>query len=202
MNGKEDVWSIVEEFRSTYPLELSDLPVDVLTVIEIHLRLDVIPFDNLFRKYSVDAAIVPDFSGIYVDKRSYQGLEGTPPWLFNRLRFSLAHELGHIIMHKELAPNGGFKSLEDFWAWMRTYNEQRYGIEQQANEFAGRLLVPLDRLSSDFDTFSEKIKVPFPNFWTNSSLRNGFIESLAQTYGLSEGVIAVRLERDEIWPER
>ena len=96
MNGKRDVWLAVEEFRGRYPVELGTLPVDMLTVIELRLKLDVIPFPDLFRKYSVDAAVLPDFSGIYVDERSYRFLEGEPVWLFDRLRFSLSHELGHI----------------------------------------------------------------------------------------------------------
>lgn len=91
----------------------------------MQLRLDVIPFPDLLKKYSVDAAIVPDFSGIYVDKESYVYLEGQPISRFNRLRFSLAHELGHIVMHREMAPKHGFLSLDEFWAWTLSYNAQR-----------------------------------------------------------------------------
>jgi Zn-dependent peptidase ImmA (M78 family) len=126
MNGKTEIWESVEEFRQKHLGDLGKVPVDVLTVIEVRLRLDVIPFDRLFEKYSVDAAVMPDFSGIYVDKRSYRFLEGQPPWLFNRLRFSLAHELGHILLHREKAGDLSFKTLEDYWAWMRRYNESRY----------------------------------------------------------------------------
>ncbi|MBU6401648.1 MAG: hypothetical protein KGS61_15130 [Verrucomicrobia bacterium] len=59
MNDKTDVWSEVESFRQRFPAELDTLPVDVLTVIEIRLRLDVTPFPHLFRKYSVDVAVLP-----------------------------------------------------------------------------------------------------------------------------------------------
>jgi hypothetical protein len=70
MTGKTEIWESVEEFRQKHLGDLGKVPVDVLTVIEVRLRLDVIPFDRLFEKYSVDAAVMPDFSGIYVDKRS------------------------------------------------------------------------------------------------------------------------------------
>ncbi|MEI6343667.1 MAG: ImmA/IrrE family metallo-endopeptidase [Verrucomicrobiota bacterium] len=126
MNGKTEIWESVEQFRQKHLGDLGKVPVDVLTVIEVRLRLDVIPFDRLFEKYSVDAAVLPDFSGIYVDKRSYRFLEGQPPWLFNRLRFSLAHELGHILLHREKAGDLRFKALEDYRAWMRRYEASRY----------------------------------------------------------------------------
>lgn len=61
MNGKTEIWESVEEFRQKHLGDLGKVPVDVLTVIEVRLRLDVIPFDRLFEKYSVDAAVMPDF---------------------------------------------------------------------------------------------------------------------------------------------
>jgi Zn-dependent peptidase ImmA (M78 family) len=103
--------------------------VDVLTVIEVRLRLDVIPFEDLFRKYSVDAAVEPGFTGIYVDKQAYKFLQGAPLWRFNRLRFSLAHELGHIILHRELADKLKFKTIDDFQNWSHQYQTERYRLE-------------------------------------------------------------------------
>lgn len=200
MNGKTDIWESVERFRQKHLRDLGKVPVDVLTVIEVRLRLDVIPFDRLLEKYSVDAAVMPDFSGIYVDKRSYRFLEGQPPWQFNRLRFSLAHELGHILLHREKAGDLSFKTLEDYWAWMRRYNESRYGLEWEANEFAGRLLIPPERLKTDFDAFVLGVCKSFPAWWTNSNLREALGSQLGETYGVHKDVISCRLDREELWP--
>jgi hypothetical protein len=41
MSGKLDVWAAVEEFRQKHEQDLCKIPVDVLTVIEVRLRLDV-----------------------------------------------------------------------------------------------------------------------------------------------------------------
>jgi hypothetical protein len=68
MIGKMDVWDAVEDFRRKHEKDLCKIPADVLTAIEVRLRLDVIPFPDLFAKYSADAAVLPDFSGIYVDR--------------------------------------------------------------------------------------------------------------------------------------
>jgi len=39
MNGKTDIWQSVEEFRKQHLGDLGKVPVDVLTVIEVRLRL-------------------------------------------------------------------------------------------------------------------------------------------------------------------
>ncbi len=59
MSGKLGVWAAVDAFRQQHIKDLGKLPVDVLTAIEVRLRLNVIPFDDLLDKYSVDAAVMP-----------------------------------------------------------------------------------------------------------------------------------------------
>ncbi len=196
---KADVWRAVEEFRDKYP-ELKSLPVDILTLIEVRLGIDVIPFERLFEKYSVDAAVLPDFSGIYVDKKSYRYLEGRPPSEFNRLRFILAHELGHIVLNRELAQDLKFETLEDFWRWTRQYQETCYGLEWEAKEFGGRLLVPIESLKSKFDKFVSGVEKEFPEWLANPALREALTKQLGETYAVSPSVIAIRLDREDLWP--
>ena len=200
MSGKVDVWAAVEAFRQKHKKDLCKIPIDVLTAIEVRLRLDVIPFPDLFVKYSADAAVMSDFSGIYVDEQSYEFLEGEPIWRFNRLRFSLAHELGHIILHRDLARELKFKTLDDFRNWMQQYQASRHNLEWEANEFAGRLLVPVERLKADFDAFVGQIKTQFPTWWANNNLREALAGQLAEVYGVHKDVIACRLDHEEFWP--
>jgi len=200
MSSKVEVWNAVEEFRRQHGKDLCKIPVDVLTAIEVRFRLDVVPFPGLFVKYSADAAVIPDFSGIYVDEQSYKFLEGDPLWRFNRLRFSLAHELGHIILHRHLASQLEFKTLDDFRNWTRQYQAARFTLEWEADEFAGRLLVPVERLKADFDAFVGQIKTQFPAWWANTNLREALADQLAQAYGVHKDVIACRLDREEFWP--
>ena len=200
MNGKAGIWAAAEELRQQHGKDLGNVPVDVLTTIEVRLRLDVVPFENLLTKYSVDAALMQDFSGIYVDKASYRYLEGRPLYEFNRLRFSLAHELGHCILHRKLTGESKFKTLDDFRNWMKSYNDARYSLEWEANEFAGRLLVPVDRLKTDFDAFTKEVEAQFPAWWTNSNLRDALTQKLGEFYGVHGDVIACRLDREEFWP--
>jgi len=64
-----------------------------------------------------------------------------------RQRFTIAHELGHYFMHKD--KNLNFEDATFF------RNENNSSIEYAANEFAGRLLIPEDRLK---DAISSGIK--------------------------------------------
>ena len=94
----------VEAFRKEYFRgDLAHLPVDVFTLAEIDLKLDIVPFDDLFEKYDADAALMHDFSGLYVDAEAYIMWEKGPRWKQRRLRFSVAHELGHYVLHRDIA---------------------------------------------------------------------------------------------------
>jgi hypothetical protein len=81
MHDRESVWESVEKFRDKYfGNKATLLPVDVLTLAEIDLRLNVILFDDLFEKYGIDAALTQDFSGLYVDAESYIVWDKGPLW--------------------------------------------------------------------------------------------------------------------------
>lgn len=57
-----------------------------------------------------------------------------------RINFTLAHEFGHYLVHRNQFPDGLQCSAEDMAKWNSEYGQ----IEQQANEFAASLLMPRD----------------------------------------------------------
>jgi hypothetical protein len=57
-----------------------------------------------------------------------------------RQRFTMAHELGHYLVHRLQYPDGFRCTTEDMLAFDPEYRE----IERQANVFAANLLMPLD----------------------------------------------------------
>ena len=200
MNGKEEVWGKVEAFRQQYLTgELQHLPVDVFTLVELELKLDVLLFDDLFAKYDRDAAITPDFTGIYVDAEAYVLWEKGPIWKQNRLRFSVAHELGHYVMHRDIAAKLEFKSFDEFAHWTRTHGGQRYTLEQDANEFGGRLIVPIERLQQLYDDFAAEFDAKLPHWRAHPAMRQLFAETIAPKFGVNAQVVEVRLDREGIW---
>lgn len=201
MNGFGHVWAAVEAFRRKHLSEQEDrLPVDVFTVVELRLRLDVIPFDDLTAKYGIEAALQPDFTGIYVDAESYILWERGPMWKQNRLRFSVAHELGHFVLHREVAAKVKFGSFEEFARHFNANDGPKYLLEQEANEFAGRLLAPIDRLQTFYDAFAAQICVILPAWRNSSEVRQKFAESVAPKFGVHPDAILIRLDREGLWP--
>ena len=197
----EHVWQLISELRARYPgLQENHTPIDVFTFLEVDLGLDPIPFDDLTAKYRVEAAIKADFTGIYLDAEQYKLMEKGPDWKLNRLRFTVAHELAHYFLHRDLPQKENFASLPDFARWNETYGGKKYTVEQEANEFAGRLLVPEARLLACFDEFATDAEKLFPNFTQIGSLRDKFAEKVAPRFGVNAQVIAIRLERDTTWP--
>lgn len=197
----EHVWRKINELRTEFEILNEDrTPIDVFTFLEVDLGLDPIPFDDLNAKYRVEAAIKADFSGIYLDAEQYALMEKGPEWKLSRLRFSVAHELAHYFLHRELPQAADFASLPDFALWTTSYGGRKYSAEQEANEFAGRLLVPESRLASLFDKFAPEAELLVPNFMQSGSIRDKFAEKVAPRFGVNAQVIAIRLDRDGVWP--
>jgi hypothetical protein len=197
----EHVWKVVEELRLQYEALREDrTPIDVFAFFEIDLGLNPIPFDDLTAKYRVEAAITADFTGIYLDAEEYALMERGPAWKLNRLRFTVAHELAHYFLHRDLPQKENFSSLPNFARWTATVGGGKYAVEQEANEFAGRLLVPSARMKSLFDEFAPEAEKLVPNFMARGELRQAFAEKVAPRFGVNSQVIEVRLDRDGIWP--
>lgn len=57
-----------------------------------------------------------------------------------RVNFTLAHELGHYLIHRIAYPEGFNCGEDDFVRWDSEYGQ----LEQQANSFAATLLMPFD----------------------------------------------------------
>ena len=203
MKNKAQVWQATEEFRNrNLHGKLSYLPIDVVSLVELELRLDLIPFDDLHARFQCDAALMADFSGIYVDAEAYLLIDDQRAWKLNRLRFSIAHELGHFVMHQEYFMEHGFNDANKFISWTHDYGGQKYTLEQQANEFAGRLLVPHDALQKKYEEIEDHFTNSFPDDWRQDShIRQKAAERIAPIFGVHSQTIETRFSREEIWPD-
>ena len=193
-----DIRKAIDELRSKYEvLQDNKLPIDIFTFAEVDLGLNLIPFDDLKAKYDVDAALQGDFSAIYVDAEQYDLMERGPIWKLRRLRFSLAHELGHFYLHKDHP--GYVSAVQDFTNWTNSNSSEKYRVEMEANEFAGALLVPTQRLKELYSEFEAKASSVIPNFKESETLRSGFCESATGVFQVGTLTIGIRLDRDLIW---
>ena len=93
-----------------------------------------------------------------------------------------------------------FASLPDCARWNQNYGGKKYTLEQEANEFAGRLLVPEFRLRACFDEFAPQMEGLLPNFMASGQIRDNFAQRIAPGFGVNSPVIAIRPDRDSLWP--
>lgn len=133
--SSEEIANIVEHFRGQYWPRPS--PVDIEEVIELGLKLNIVPVPNLWTQGGVEAFLTSDFSSILVDAKFFDDDKKSA-----RLRFALAHEVGHFILHRTLYLSLSIKSETDYIKVIKQMSHSEYNrIESQANEFAGHLLV-------------------------------------------------------------
>jgi Zn-dependent peptidase ImmA (M78 family) len=73
---------------------------------------------------------------------------------YPRIRFSLAHELGHYALHKELFESLEIKAVEDYYRFFDECPPEQYSfLETQANKFASYLLMPRNLLEPYRDKY-------------------------------------------------
>lgn len=115
-------------------------PVDIPAVAQEYTRQKY-PGDAITRVVGAD---LPGFDGAL-----FRAPPGKPGWgiFYNsrissqgRINFTLAHELGHFLLHRLAHPDGIKCGEQDMVRWDSDYAQ----LEQQANTFAANLLMPLD----------------------------------------------------------
>lgn len=190
------VWKIADDFRSKY--WNGDLPVDVMGIVEFDLDLDIVPMSNLRQDADIDALLLDDWRTVVVDQGYYLGDRYQ-----NRIRFSVAHELGHFVMHKEAFDQIPRASAEEWLAFVRDMPEREYSfLESHAYEFAGRFLVPPRELQQELDAAIEQAEA---NGLPRNQLREDshmqyLAKPIARRFEVSSGVIERRLTKEKLWP--
>lgn len=106
--------------------------IDVLRLLETkHKDYAIVPDDDLL----CADAITKTNGEIIISETVYTDAYNGDP----RSRFTIAHELGHAVLH---TPLDGFAIGKDACA----YKESYYNSEWQANTFAAELLIPTSTL--------------------------------------------------------
>lgn len=134
-----EIEEIVEALRPSYAI-LQNVPIDVLSFAEFDLELEFTCAP--LRRSGQEAFLRPDRTGVVFDSWAFK-----EPSQRRRLRFSLAHELGHYYLHEEIYGNLQFTTVTQWIAFVDgiPINEYHW-IERHADSFAGYLLMPTDRL--------------------------------------------------------
>lgn len=170
-------------------------------IIENRLRLNIEPEHDLMRDLDIDAYLRVDLTGIIVDYNCYMNEK-----YINRLRFSFAHELGHFFLHKDIYESFSITDLKDWKYFMENIPDREYGyFEYQANEFAGRALVPRPRLVEELQNCLQKLReLGLTDFVLTDpgAVLSRISPTLCKPFGVSDQVIERRVEREGLWPPK
>lgn len=197
---KKEIWKAAENFRKELWPE-NTLPVDIEKIVWKRLKLNIEPKHGLLNDYDIDAYLRIDLTGIVVDYTRYMDER-----FINRLRFSFAHELGHLFMHKETYAGFGIQNLYAWKDFMQIIPEREYKFfEYQANEFAGRVLVPRETLVKELENCLDLLKraghLDLLDKDPNAVLAS-LSPMLCKPFGVSDQVVERRVEREELWPPK
>lgn len=185
---KHDINDQAENFRKKNWGDT--VPVNIEEIITLKLKIDVIPKQNLLKLCNADAFITAEWKNVYVDNENYMNDK-----CYNRLRFSLAHEIGHFILHKKLFESFGIKSVPDYYKFIDELGNDYGIIEGHANKFANCLLVPKNKLKLARKKIEEKLFKSHPELKEiDVSTINSYIAApLAKSFQVNQGVVEISL---------
>ena len=194
---QQEIWRQADAFRSRlWPS--NEIPIGVLEIVEFELDLEVRPISKLKEDNDIDALLLGDWKTIVVDQAQYMDERYA-----NRLRFSLAHELGHYVLHQAVFQQIPRGSVQQWIEFMRDLPEKEYSfLEYHAYEFAGRFLVPPEALRQEFDAairFAAKNGMPREQLQSDAHMQY-LAKPVSRTFAVSSSVIERRLAKEKLWP--
>jgi hypothetical protein len=194
---QQEIWRQADAFRSrVWPS--NDIPIGVLEIVEFELDLEVRPISRLKEDNDIDALLLGNWKTIVVDQAQYMDNRYA-----NRLRFSMAHELGHYVLHQKIFQQMPRGSAQEWIEFMRDMPEKEYSfLEYHAYEFAGRFLVPPDALRREFDA---TILIAEQSGMSRSQLQGDahlqyLAKPVSRKFEVSSSVIERRLTKEKFWP--
>jgi Zn-dependent peptidase ImmA (M78 family) len=187
----EEIRRRADEFREKHWGE--KIPVDIELIAERNLKLLVIPIPDLRYIAHTEAYLSGDLKEIAYD----------PIAPDIRIRFSIAHEIGHLVLHADVIRKLRSRSTEEWKELQRTLPEALWGrAEYQAREFAGRVLVPpklLIKALKDLQPLIEKAKKIAPDLEV-PVIKELVSPKLAKKFFVSDEVIVRRMDAEGVSP--
>lgn len=181
-----DVLKAANNFLSSYHPS-SSLPIPIEEIVEHKMDVSLFAIPNIKSLLGIDAFISADFTQLTVDEDCFTKFP-------ERTRFSIAHEVGHLVLHKEWYTNHGPKDLADYLNFPDRIDNQVYKyIEIQAHTFAGLVLVPKELLLGELGKRLGRIPSLEP-----PEVLAPVIQDFPEIFRVSDAVILRRLQKEKI----
>jgi hypothetical protein len=170
------------------------LPVPIEEIIEFEFYINIVPLHGLHKAFEIDGFISHDLTAISVDAFVQESRPG-------RYRFTLAHEMGHVVLHREFFRQYVFKNVDEWKKLTQALSPLDYGtIEWQAYQFAGLILVPPKVLRIQYyeATKMAREKGVWKGKQAAPMVRQYLANWLAKQFVVSTEVIERCLQRDKL----
>ncbi len=191
-----------DSFRARYAPD-NTIPVDADLIAE-RAGIDIVPTANLRNDVGIEACISADLKSLYLDLEYSMN-----PRMDFRVRFSIAHELGHVKLHKHIFDRHAREGRKTVSEWAK-HVQNRIDtpiLEREANEFAGCLLVPEPALRSQYEDHYPLVCEVFRKKGLDldalkpESLRASMASPIHRKFEVSAKVIEIRLQNCGIIPD-
>ena len=195
---KAELARICHQFRREHCAGF-DFPLDIELVAEKKLNLHVFPVGGIRALIGIDVFLSWNLSDIVVDFQEYMDDRYQ-----NRLRFSIAHEVGHFVLHAGAYKDVDFRSADDYIdAFERLGENAHRTVEWQSNQFAGLVLVPREELMVSVGKarrLAEKRNLTGKLKDEPGQLLALIAQRISREFGVSDQVIDRRVRDERLWP--
>ncbi len=129
------VRTISESFlKDYYPSLVPPIPIEDIAELQIGIEINSVA--GLKEEFDIDGFIHSNFQAITLDDYVFNMFE-------ERTKFTIAHEIGHAVLHKKIYEQFNIDSKEKYRKFQNSIPEEdQKWLEIQANMFAGCVLVP------------------------------------------------------------
>jgi Zn-dependent peptidase ImmA (M78 family) len=171
-------------------------PVPIDDIVELGLGIRVYPRLGLRSQHGIDGFISKNLTEISVDHALF-----VDPRFESRFRFTLAHELAHHQLHRDLYASASFSDVSGYQAFYGAIPEEDLGwYEWQGFAFAGLVLVPRPALKHNFDILMDRARRELGTAYDDrrDEILVRVCKALQRIFGVSSQTLQKRLTKDDI----
>lgn len=126
------------QFHRRYCGDPLEIPIDIEVILERDIGVDILPFPDLERQYSIVGMLSKDLQSnrpvVVIDENVMEN-----QWY--RYRFTLAEEYAHSVLHAEIFHE--VRGVEEYQHLQQSLtNEEIWLMDRNARYLAGSLLIP------------------------------------------------------------
>lgn len=199
----DDTKPYAEDFLNKYH-HGRDIPVPIEKIVDNLLRINIIPVPGLINDLNklgsnMIGLLSSDLQNLYVDKYISENYP-------NMFRFTLAHEMGHVFLHKNVYEKRPFDSVEECVNFVLGFQDgsfkdfRRY--EMQAHNFAGLILMPSgkfeDAVGRCVEKFREVISDYKESFRDEELAWEQIFELIAREFQVSPEAVRARIDCEKM----